>query len=223
MARSAVSDVKKYPELKRLLFNPTNKDYLTLYELEKVIEPHLFDRTKDIETYNDSGAGEIILNYDIQYKKQIDEINELHDYLEGGILMDDKDITILKNDIGKEFDKSVTKIVDIVSDELSGMQKRIANIESESKQNCEDGKCVAKSLTEIQEEIGNLNKNIKSISDDKFVDMQKSIDGVCTGIDCINKKFEEDDTVTCPECNTTFVWNDNITNCPHCGVALGIE
>lgn len=69
----------------------------------------------------------------------------------------------------------------------------------------------------IEEKIGTLTESISEIKD--------KTDETCTGIDCINKRFEkEDDMVKCPECKTLFSLSENTLGdkiiCPNCGTKL---
>lgn len=241
-SKDTLSSIRTHPELSQLAINPLTKDYLSMRELnhkmleDKNIDEKLFEKIEHMDTYSDIGGGELLLNYDLQFKKQIDEIDKLKQI--NGDMMDDKDIKLLQNDLEKSFSVGMAKVIDKVEAKISGLEKKIEVIDKQAKQTCKDGNCTIDAIKELKEDINNINTmssakineletNITKLNDDKATEnnetikqMNEKIETMCTGVDCLTKTFEDkENTVTCPSCGGKFVWN-NQTHCPLCDITL---
>lgn len=237
-----MSNIRTHPELEQLAINPFTKDYLSMHELNhkmsenKNIDKKLFEKIESMDTYPDVGGGELLLNYDLQFRKQIDEINKLKQI--NGDMMDDKDIKLLQNDLEKSFSVGMAEVINKVDSKISGLEKKIEVIDKQAKQTCKDGNCTIDAIKELKEDIGNINTmsndkineleiNITKLNDDKAIEsgetikqINEKIETMCTGIDCLTKISEDqENTVTCPVCKGKFVWN-NQTHCPLCDAPI---
>ena len=237
-----ISNIRTHPELSQLAINPFTKDYLSMHELNrkmsenKNIDKKLFEKIEAMDTYPDVGGAELLLNYDLQFKKQIDEIDKLKQI--NGDMMDDKDIKLLQNDLEKSFSVGMAEVINKVETKISGLEKKIEVIDKQAKQTCKDGNCTIDAIKELKEDINNINTmssakineletNITKLNDDKATEnnetikqMNEKIETMCTGVDCLTKTFEDkENTVTCPSCGGKFVWN-NQTHCPLCDITL---
>ena len=237
-----ISNIRTHPELSQLAINPLSKDYLSMRELNrkmpenKNIDEKLFEKIEYMDTYSDVGGGELLLNYDLQYRKQIDEIDKLKQM--NGDMMDDKDIKLLQNDLEKSFSVGMAEVINKVEAKISGLEKKIEVIDKQAKQTCKDGNCTIDAIKELKEDIGNistinndkmneLEENMAKLNNDNATEnnetikqMNEKIETMCTGVDCLTKTFEDkENTVTCPICGGKFVWN-NQTHCPLCDVTL---
>ena len=241
-SKDAMASIKSHPELNKLAFNPLTKNYLSITELnhkmvkDKNIDENLFNKLMSMDTYPDVGGAELLLNYDLQFRKQMDEINKLKQM--NGDMMDDKDIKLLQNDLEKSFSVGMAEVINKVEAKISGLEKKIEVIDKQAKQTCKDGNCTIDAIKELKEDISNINTmssakineletNITKLNDDKATEnnetikqMNEKIETMCTGVDCLTKTFEDkENTVTCPSCGGKFVWN-NQTHCPLCDITL---
>ena len=237
-----ISSIRIHPELNQLAINPLTKDYLSMHELNhkmsenKNIDEKLFEKIEHMDSYADVGGGELLLNYDLQFRKQIDEINKLKQI--NGDMMDEKDMKLLQHDLEDAFATGMAKVIDSVDSKISGLEKKIKSIDKQAEQTCKDGNCTINAIKELKEDISNINTinsekindletNITKLNNDNAIEnnetikqMNEKIETVCTGVDCLTKAFEDKkNTVTCPSCGSKFVWA-NQTHCPHCDIAL---
>ena len=237
-----ISNIRTHPELSQLAINPLSKDYLSMRELNrkmpenKNIDEKLFEKIEYMDTYSDVGGGELLLNYDLQYRKQIDEIDKLKQM--NGDMMDEKDMELLKRDLETAFATGMAEVVDSVDSKISGLEKKIKSIDKQAEQTCKDGNCTINAIKELKKDIDNitvvnsdkineLETNITKLNNDNAVEnnetikqMNEKIETVCTGVDCLTKAFDDKkNTVTCPACGGKFVW-DNQTHCPLCDITL---
>lgn len=237
-----ISNIRTHPELSQLVINPLTKDYLSMHELNrkmldnKNIDEKLFKKIEYMDTYPDVGGGELLLNYDLQFRKQMDEINKLKQM--NGDMMDDKDIKLLQHDIEESFAAGMAKVIDRVDSKISGLENKIKSIDKQAEQTCKDGICTITAIEELKRDVNNINvvnndkineleTNITKLNDDKAIEsgetikqINEKIETMCTGIDCLTKISEDqENTVTCPVCKGKFVWN-NQTHCPFCDVTL---
>ena len=185
-----------------------------------------------------------------------DELKELNKML-GDKKMDDKDIKILENTMDKLVGDRLKDMQGDLNERFDGLAKEVKVVKDKSEETCKDGKCfttkiddVTKTLSEITELLAN-NKtseeitNVKTDVEDKINKITEDISGrdskinediseltskmgeVCTGIDCIKKRFEtEDDLVECPnkDCKSIFSLSANTIGdtivCPNCKTIL---
>ena len=240
--KDTLSSIRVHPELEQLAINPKTKDYLSIHELsrkmfeDKNIDEKLFEKIEHMDTYSDVGGGELLLNYDLQYRKQIDEINKLKQM--NGDMMDEKDMKLLQHDLEDAFATGMAKVIDSVDSKISGLEKKIKSIDKQAEQTCKDGNCTINAIKELKKDIDNitvvnsdkineLETNITKLNNDNSIEnnetikeMNEKIETVCTGVDCLTKAFDDKkNTVTCPICKDRFVW-DNQTHCPLCNAPI---
>lgn len=155
--------------------------------------------------------------------------------------MDDKDIQLLKNDI-----KNI--LTEEFKDKFSGLQDDLSNIKENSEQACKDGECLTDKFENFEErfvkKFDDESNSITALKDDvvgfksgieekmntvteSISNITDKLDETCTGIDCISKRFaEEDDMVKCPAegCGEIFSLSANTLGdkimCPKCGSML---
>lgn len=241
-SKDAMASIKSHPELNKLAINPLTKNYLSITELnhkmvkDKNIDENLFNKLMSMDTYPDVGGAELLLNYDLQFRKQMNEIDKLKQI--NGDMMDDKDIKLLQNDLEKSFSVGMAEVIDKVEAKISGLEKKIEVIDKQAKQTCKDGNCTITAIEELKRDISDINvvnndkindleSNITKLNNDNAIESNKTIEQVnekietmCTGIDCLTKTFEDKkNTVTCPVCKDRFVW-DNQTYCPLCNAPI---
>lgn len=112
-------------------------------------------------------------------------------------------------------------------DEIDNVKTEVAELKSgvgEEMKSVNDS--VSKMTESFTESISGINKDFtESISG-----VNKRLDDTCTGIDCITKRFtEEDDMVQCPneECNHIFSLSANTVGdtvvCPNCNKVSKLE
>lgn len=237
-----ISNIRTHPELSQLAINPLTKDYLSMHELNhkmpenKNIDEKLFKKIERMDTYPDVGGGELLLNYDLQFRKQISEIDKLKQI--NGDMMDDKDIKLLQNDLEKSFSVGMAEVINKVEAKISGLEKKIEVIDKQAKQTCKDGNCTITAIEELKRDISDINTtnsdkindletNITKLNNDNAIEsgetikqINEKIETMCTGIDCLTKISEDKkNTVTCPVCKDKFVW-DNQTHCPLCNAPI---
>lgn len=236
--KNARVQIRSHPELMDLAFNPTNNDYVILDKLKDTINKELYEKLDRFEDYPDTGSGELLLNYDVQFRKQIDEINKLKQI--NGDMMDDKDIELLQNKIEKSFAAGMADVVERVDNKISSLVEKVEGIDKQAKQTCKDGNCTIDAikglkkdinditvanddkLNKLESNITEMNENINTKNNETIDGINEKIETICTGVDCLTKISEDkENTVTCPNesCKGKFVWN-NQTHCPHCGIAL---
>jgi len=237
-----ISNIRSHPELSQLAINPNTKNYLSMRELNhkmlenKNIDEKLFSKIEYMDTYPDVGGGELLLNYDLQFRKQIDEINKLKQI--NGDIMDEKDMKLLQHDLEESFATGMAKVIESVDNKISGLEKKIKSIDKQTEQTCKDGNCTIDAIKELKQDvagitelnndkINKLETNINKVNEDNITktneiikNMDEKLGNVCTGVDCLTKAFDDkENTVTCPSCGNKFVWA-NQTHCPHCDIAL---
>lgn len=156
--------------------------------------------------------------------------------------MDSKDIMILTGKIKDIFSEEFDKKFDGLKTDLKDIQESVG-------QTCKDGKCFTnqlddlnkklESIDDIKTEVKGFKSNIKEGLDEMNTSISNITDGfntslsetnekleeTCTGIDCINKRFEkEDDMIKCPVCHEIFSLSENtlgdIVICPNCQAKL---
>ena len=240
--KDTLSSIRSHPELAQLAINPNNENYLSINELNnkisenKNIDEKLFRKIETMDTYPDVGGGELLLNYDLQYRKRIDEINVLKQI--NGDMMDEKDMELLRRDLEESFAAGMAKVIDSVNSKMLDLDKKVKSIDKQAEQTCKDGNCTLNAIKELKKDIDNINvvnsdkmndleTNITKINNENVIktndtikEMNERIETVCTGVDCLTKTLEDkENTVTCPVCGGKFIWS-NQTHCPLCSIPL---
>jgi len=171
-----------------------------------------------------------------QLVEEREEIENLKNELNRGVIMDEKDLELFKRDMDASFEKRMKELSTDVGKKIVGMNTKLSELEANSIQTCKDGECTNNVLSSMNEMIGSLDKKIAEINkssvvgdlsekvDENIGALGEKVDKMCEGVNCLTKRFEEEDnTVTCPSCGHSFIWNDSITHCPNCGIKLEAE
>ena len=155
--------------------------------------------------------------------------------------MDEKDLELFQNKFEKALDAKF-------KEKFSDLESDMKEIKENTEKACTSGDCFADKLDEYKKKFDEIddvktkvfdlkldvNEKMKgmteSISDmskgftDSITGMGEKLDNTCTGIECMNKRFaEEDDMVECPneDCKHMFSLSANTINgtivCPNCG------
>ena len=176
------------------------------------------------------GAAKILVN---DNKELQDKLNE-----KGEINMDEKDLELFENRLQKSLDgKFKEKFSDLESD--------LKEIKEGTEKACASGDCFADKLDDLEKKFNtvedvktsvfelklDMNEKMKGVTNsisemtDGFTSsitgMGEKLNSTCTGIECMNKRFaEEDDMVECPNCGHTFSLSANTVSgtivCPNC-------
>ena len=178
-------------------------------------------------------AVKILVNNNKELQNKLNEKGESN--------MDEKDLELFQNKLEKALDeKFKTK--------FSGLESDLKEIKESSEKACTSGDCFADKLDDLDkkiEELGNVktsvfdlkldvNEKLKGVNESisemtngftsSITGMGEKLDNTCTGIECMNKRFaEEDDLVECPneDCKHMFSLSANTVNdtiiCPNCG------
>ena len=207
-----------------------SEDFKSYNDLIKNVPEDIAELANTIAMVVPEHSKPIILNYDEKLRNTMEELDDLANYLNGGIVMDEKDMKLLQNDIRDTINKGMKELNVEIDEKIVTVSERLNDIEKGTKQNCEDGNCITKSLTEIRKELDAIKSNntINDEADHNITNeisiMKETLDKVCTGMDCITKRYEEEDnTAKCPSCNESFLWTDGITTCPHCGIPIALS
>jgi len=165
-----------------------------------------------------------------------EEVEYLKNELNRGIIMDEKDLELFRRDMDASFEKRMKDLSSDIGKKISDMNSKLSGLEANSIQSCKDGECTNNVLSSMNEMIGALDKKILEINKSSMInDLNEKIDSnigalgekvnkVCEGVDCLTKRFEEEDnTVMCPSCKSYFIWDDSVTHCPNCGISLEAE
>ena len=178
-------------------------------------------------------AVKILVNDNKELQSKLNEKGELN--------MDEKDMQLFQNELEKSLDeKFKTK--------FSGLESDLKKIKESTEKACTSGDCFADKLDDLDkkvEELGkvetsvfdlklDVNEKLKGVNESisemtngftsSITGMGEKLDNTCTGIECMNKRFaEEDDLVECPneDCKHMFSLSANTINgtivCPNCG------
>lgn len=167
------------------------------------------------------GAVKVLVNDNKELQNKLNEKGESN--------MDEKDMQLFQNNLEKVLDEKFNA-------KFSGLESDLKEIKEGTEKACTSGDCFADKLDEFKkkfDEIGdvktevfdlklNVNEKMKNVTD-SISQMGEKLDNTCTGIDCMNKRFaEEDDMVQCPnkDCGHWFSLSANTVNgtivCPNC-------
>ena len=176
----------------------------------------------------------------VNNKELQDKLNE-----KGESNMDEKDMQLFQNNLEKVLDEKF-------KEKFSDLESDLKKIKESSEKACTSGDCFADKLDDFDkkiEELGkvktsvfdlklDVNEKLKGVTEsisemtngftESITGMGEKLDNTCTGIDCMNKRFaEEDDTVECPNCKHVFSLSANTVNdtiiCPNCQAISTID
>ena len=178
------------------------------------------------------GAAKILVN---DNKELQDKLNE-----KGEMNMDEKDLELFENRLYKSLD-------DKFKEKFTGLESDLKEIKKGTEKACASGDCFADKLDEFKEKFDEIedvktkvfdlkldvNEKMKGVTDsisemskgftDSITGMGEKLNSTCTGIECMNKRFaEEDDMVQCPnkDCGHWFSLSANKVGdtivCPNC-------
>ena len=194
------------------------------------------------------GAVKILVNDNKELQNKLNEKGESN--------MDEKDLELFQNKFEKALDEKFKEKFsglesdmknikentekactsgDCFADKLDELEKKFDTIE-DVKTNVFDLKLdVNEKIKGVTESISKMSNGFtESISNidngitESIAGMGEKLDSTCTGIECMNKRFaEEDDMVECPNCNHMFSLSANTVNgaivCPNCQAISTID
>ena len=120
-----------------------------------------------------------------------------------------------------EFEEKLNSIDDVKT-EVAGIKSGVND----------EIKGMHDSFSDLSKNVTDSISNIDTNFDDTISKINEKLDGTCEGVDCLNKRFTDqdvqNDTVTCPKdrggCGETFLVSENTKGdfivCPNCGIKL---
>lgn len=178
------------------------------------------------------GAAKILVNDNKELQNKLNEKGESN--------MDEKDLELFQNKFEKDLDAKL-------KEKFSGLESDMKEIRENTDKACTSGDCFADKLDKFEEKFNEIedvktkvfdlkldfnekmtgiSKSISEMNDgftDSITGMGEKLDSTCTGIECMNKRFaEEDDMVQCPDkdCGHWFSLSANKVGdtivCPNC-------
>lgn len=179
---------------------------------------------------------------DEKLKKYLDDKQEEEDDE-----MEQKDLENLENRVARVFDAKIKDFKSDLEKRFDTIHVQINEVKKETEQACKDGKCVTDRLDSIDKVVNaigetvtdkttdnqiskvktDIDSSIKGI-DEKIAQLNTSVEKACTGVDCLTKRFdEEDNRYTCDSCKGQFFISENTVGdhviCPNCGAKYKIR
>jgi chromosome segregation ATPase len=194
------------------------------------------------------GAVKILVNNNKELQNKLNEKGELNMDTKDMELLESKLDKLLETKFEKKFKGLETDLEDIkesskkactsgdcFADKLDELEKKFDTIE-DVKTNVFDLKLdvnekikgVTESISKMSDGFTESISNIDNGITESITGMGEKLDSTCTGIECMNKRFaEEDDMVQCPACGHTFSLSTNTVNgaivCPDCQAVSTLE
>ena len=179
--------------------------------------------TKDMEILNNKIEKMLAEKLEKKFDGLENDLNAIKEANEktcanGDCFADKLDVLDKKID---EFGDVKTSVFDLkldVNEKIKGITESISNIDK----GLEDS--ISGINKGFEDSISTLNKGFE----DSFTGMNAKLDDTCTGIECLTKRFaEDDDMVECPKCQHMFSLSANIVSdtvvCPNCGSISKLE
>lgn len=187
------------------------------------------------------GAAKMLINDNKELQNKLNEKGESN--------MDEKDLELFQNKLEKALDeKFKTKFSglesdlkeikestekactsgDCFADKLDSFEKKFDEIDDVKTKVFDLKLDVNEKMKDVTDSISKMNENLASSitgMNENFASsitgMGEKLDSTCTGIECMNKRFaEEDDMVECPNCGQVFSLSANTVSntivCPNC-------